>query len=43
MVKIPLQVLAGHHRLASEAPFKWRFSGVTADDGPTLNTGLVAL
>ena len=35
-IKIPL--LAGHHRPASETPLKWR-----ADDGPTLNAGLVAL
>ena len=26
-IKIPL--LAGHHRPASETPFKWRFAGVT--------------
>ena len=35
-VQIPLK--AGHHRPASETSFKWR-----ADNGPTLNAGLVAL
>ena len=25
-IQIPLK--AGHHRLASETPFKWRFAGV---------------
>ena len=38
-IQIPLKV--GHHRPVSETPFKcvcWR-----ADDGPTLNAGLVAL
>ena len=39
-IKIPL--LAGHYRLASETPLKWRFLW-RADDGPTLNAGLVAL
>ena len=36
--QIPLK--AGHHRPASETPFKWRFAG---DNGPKFNTGLVAL
>ena len=36
---IPLKV--GHYRPASETPFKRR--GWRADDGPTLNAGLVAL
>ena len=35
-IKMPL--LAGHHRPASEMAFLWR-----ADDGSTLNAGLVAL
>ena len=39
-IKIPL--LVGHQWPASETPFKWRFTG-GADDGPTLNAGLVAL
>ena len=30
---------AGHHRPASEMPFKWHFAG----DGSTLNADLVAL
>ena len=30
--------IAGHRRPASEMAFRWR-----ADDGPTLNAGLVAL
>ena len=34
-IQIPLS--AGHHRPASETPFRWR-----ADVGPTLNAGLVA-
>ena len=41
MIQMPLK--AGHHRHASETPFKWRFAGVCAYDGPTLNAGLVAL
>ena len=36
---MPIKV--GHHTLASETPFKWHMIG--ADDGPTLNSGLVAL
>ena len=35
-MQIPL--LAGHQRPVSETPFLWR-----ADDGPTLNAGLVDL
>ena len=33
-----MPLLAGHHRPASEMAFLWR-----ADDGSTLNAGLVAL
>ena len=36
-----ISLKAGHHRPASETPlmaFRWR-----ADDGPTLNAGLVVL
>ena len=46
-IQIPLK--AGHYRPTSETPFKWRLAGVLmafcwrADDGPTLNAGLVAL
>ena len=39
--QIPL--LAGHQRPVSETPFKWRFADWRADDGPTMNAGLVAL
>ena len=31
----------GHHRHASEMPYKWRFA--ITDDGPTLSAGLVAV
>ena len=40
MVQIALK--AGHHRPASETPFKWHFAGGPMK-GPTLNSGLVAL
>ena len=36
--RIQIALEAGHHRSNSETPFKWR-----ANDGPTLNAGLVAL
>ena len=36
--KIQIPLLAGHQRPASETPFRWR-----ADDGPTLNAGLVVI
>ena len=39
-IKMPL--LAGHHRPASETPFEMAFLW-RADDGSTLNAGLVAL
>ena len=39
-IKIPL--LASHHRPASETPFEMAFLW-RADDGSTLNAGLVAL
>ena len=35
-IQIPL--CEGHHRPASETPFRWR-----AEDGPTLNAGFVDL
>ena len=38
---IPLK--EGHHRPASKTPLKWRLAGWLADNGPTLNAGLVAL
>ena len=49
---IRILLKSSHHRPASETPLKWRFAGVPmmamafrwrADDGPTLNAGLVAL
>ena len=33
----------GHHRPASETPFKWRHVRWRADDDQTWNSGLVAL
>ena len=36
--RIQISLKAGHHRPASEMAFRWR-----ADDGPTLNAGLVVL
>ena len=39
--RIQISLLVGHQWPASETPFKWRFTG-GADDGPTLNAGLVA-
>ena len=29
IIKLPIQhLMLGHHRLASQTPFKWRFAGV---------------
>ena len=38
--KIPLK--AGHHRPASETPFKWRFAGMSMMFEHCMNSGLVA-
>ena len=38
--RIQIALKAGHHRPARETPFTFF---LRADDGPTLNTGLVAL
>ena len=39
--RIQIALKAGHHRLASETPLKWRFALMAfrwrVDDGPTLN------
>ena len=40
MIKIPLK--AGHHRPASETPFKWRFAGMSMMVKLCMNSGLVA-
>ena len=40
---IKISLLVDHQRPASKTPFKWRFAGGLAVDGPTLNVGLVAL
>ena len=40
--RIQIPLAAGHHRPTSEKPFKLRFA-CCADDGQTLNAGMVAL
>ena len=37
--KIQIPLKAGHHRLTSETPVKWRFTGQREDYGPTSNVG----
>ena len=41
---IQITIIAGHYRSTSETPFNGvSLAGNLVDDGPTLNTGLVAL
>ena len=42
LMRGPFTTKTGHCRPASETPFQWRFAK-RADDGPTLNAGLVAM
>ena len=41
--RIEIAQQGGHHRPASETPFKWHFAGGLMMAGSTLNAGFVAL